>query len=69
MKKGNFKKWLIASLVRAVRTFAEVILATIGTNYVRFNEVDWIGALSIGWYGVQGGFGGRGFSGVRFTLL
>ena len=24
------------------------MLATIGTNYVRFNEVDWVGALSIG---------------------
>lgn len=46
--KNNFKKWLYASLIRAVRTFAEVILATIGTNYVRFNEVDWVGALSIG---------------------
>ena len=46
--KKNFKKWLIASLIRAIRTFAEVMLATIGTNYVRFNEVDWIGALSIG---------------------
>lgn len=46
--KNNFKKWLIASLIRAIRTFAEVMLATIGTNYVRFNEVDWIGALSIG---------------------
>ena len=46
--KNNFKKWLIASLIRAIRTFAEVILATIGTNYVRFNEVDWVGALSIG---------------------
>ncbi len=48
MTKKNFKKWIIASLIRAVRTFAEVMLATIGTNYVRFNEVDWIGALSIG---------------------
>lgn len=48
MNKKNFKKWLIASLIRAIRTFAEVIIATIGTNYVRFNEVDWVGALSIG---------------------
>lgn len=46
--KKNFKKWLIASLIRAVRTFAEAILAVIGTNYIRFNEVDWVGALSIG---------------------
>ena len=48
MNKKNFKKWLIASLIRAIRTFGEVVLATIGTNYVRFSEVDWIGALSIG---------------------
>lgn len=48
MNKEYLKKWIVASLIRAVRTFAEAILAVIGTNYVRFNEVDWVGALSIG---------------------
>ena len=46
--KKNFKEWLIAALKRAIRTFAQAVIGVLGTNYVRFNEVDWIGALSIG---------------------
>lgn len=44
----NFKKWLIAALIRAVRTFAEATLGAIGTEWIRFGQIDWIGALSIG---------------------
>lgn len=46
--KNNFKEWVIAALKRAIRTFAQAVIGVLGTNYVRFNEVDWIGALSIG---------------------
>lgn len=48
MNRNNFKKWVIASLKRAIRTFAQAVIGVLGTNYVRFSEVDWIGALSVG---------------------
>lgn len=48
MNKKNFKEWLVAALKRAIRTFAQAVIGVLGTNYVRFNEVDWVGALSIG---------------------
>ena len=48
MNKKNFKEWWVAALKRAIRTFAQAVIGVLGTNYVRFNEVDWVGALSIG---------------------
>ena len=39
--KGNFKAWIKAAGIRAIRTFAQVAVATIGTTAV-FAEVDWI---------------------------
>lgn len=45
------KKWLKAALIRAVRTFAESMLAYIGTGAVVLGDVNWIAALSAGAFG------------------
>lgn len=37
----NFKTWLKAAAVRAVKTFAQTAVATIGTTAV-LSEVDWV---------------------------
>ena len=47
----NWKEWLKAALVRAVRTFAEAILAYIGANAVTLGDVNWLTALSAGAFG------------------
>lgn len=39
--KENFKGWLKAALVRAVKTLAQTAVATIGTTAV-ISEVDWV---------------------------
>ena len=45
------RKWLKAALIRAVRTFAEAMLAYIGTGAVVLGDVNWIAALSAGAFG------------------
>lgn len=42
---GKFWK---ATFIRAIRTFAQGMLAAIGTTAVGINQVDWVGAASIG---------------------
>lgn len=44
-------EWLKAALIRAVRTFAESMLAYIGTGAVVLNDVNWLAALSAGGFG------------------
>ena len=39
--KYNFKDWLKASSIRAVKTVAQCAVATIGTSAV-MGEVDWV---------------------------
>lgn len=51
MKSANWKAWIKAALVRAVRTFAEAALAYIGTGAIGITDVNWIGALSAGAFG------------------
>lgn len=51
MIKTNFKKWLKAALIRAIRTFAESALAYIGTGAIVLGDVNWIGVLSAGAFG------------------
>ena len=47
----DWRKWIKAALVRAVRTFAEAALAYIGTGAVVLGDVNWIAALSAGGFG------------------
>ncbi len=47
----NWKEWLKAALIRAVRTFAEAMLAYIGTGAVVLGDVNWLAALSAGGFG------------------
>jgi len=44
--KRDWKKWAIAALIRAVRTFAQAMVAYIGVG-AAFSEVDWLKALSV----------------------
>jgi hypothetical protein len=47
----DWKAWLRAALIRAVRTFAEAMLAYIGTGALVLDDVNWIAALSAGGLG------------------
>ena len=44
-------EWLRAALIRAVRTFAESMLAYIGTGALILSDVNWLAALSAGAFG------------------
>ena len=44
----NIKEWLEAAMIRAVRTFAEAMLAYIGTGAIVLGDVNWLAALSAG---------------------
>ena len=46
-----WKQWIKAALIRAVRTFAEAMLAYIGTGALVLGDVNWIAALSAGGFG------------------
>ena len=43
--KYNFKKWIKAAAVRAIKTVAQTAIATIGTTAM-IREVDWAVVLS-----------------------
>ena len=43
--------WAKAALIRAIRTFAEAMLAYIGTGALVLGDVNWIAALSAGGMG------------------
>lgn len=47
----NWGKWWKAALIRGVRTFAEAMLAYIGTGAVVLGDVNWVAALSAGGFG------------------
>ena len=46
--KTYFMTWLKAAIIRAVRTFAEAMLAYIGTGAIVLGDVNWLAALSAG---------------------
>ncbi len=48
---NKYLKWLKAALIRAVRTFAESMLAYIGTGALVLGDVNWTAALSAGGFG------------------
>lgn len=47
----NWKNWAKAALIRAIRTFAQAMLAYIGTGALVLGDVNWIAALSAGGFG------------------
>ena len=47
----NWKEWIKAALIRGIRTFAEAMLAYIGTGAVVLGDVNWLAALSAGGFG------------------
>ena len=47
----NWKEWFKAAGIRAIRTFAEAMLAYIGTGALVLNDVNWLAALSAGAFG------------------
>lgn len=47
----DWKAWLKAALIRAIRTFAESALAYIGTGAIVLGDVNWLGVLSAGTFG------------------
>ena len=47
----DWKKWLKAAGIRAIRTFAEAALAYIGTGAMVLGDVNWLGVLSAGAFG------------------
>ena len=49
--KTNWKSWARAALIRAIRTFAEAMLAYIGTSALVLGDVNWLAALSAGGLG------------------
>ena len=51
MKTINWKNWAKAALIRAIRTFAEAMLAYIGTGAIVLGDVNWLAALSAGGFG------------------
>ena len=47
MNKKNFKEWIVAALIRAVRTFAQTLITLIGSDYINIIDIDWIKILGI----------------------
>lgn len=42
----DWKKWTLAALVRAIKTFAQTMVGSIAVG-AAFQEVDWLRALSV----------------------
>ena len=51
MKTVDWVTWGKAALIRGVRTFAEAMLAYIGTGAMVLGDVNWLGVLSAGAFG------------------
>ena len=47
----DWRKWIKAAGIRAIRTFAEAMLAYIGTGALVLGDVNWMAALSAGAFG------------------
>lgn len=47
----DWKEWAKAAFIRALRTFAEAMIAYIGTGAIVLNDVNWVAALSAGGLG------------------
>ena len=42
----NFKNWFKSAAIRAIKTFAQTFVATIGTGAVCLGQVNWVMVLS-----------------------
>lgn len=51
MNWEKIKEWAWAAFIRALRTFAESVLAYIGTGAIVLGDVNWVAALSAGGLG------------------
>lgn len=38
----NFKSWIKSALIRAIKTFAQTFVATIGTGAMVLGDVNWV---------------------------
>lgn len=47
----NWGEWAKAAFIRAIRTFAEAMIAYIGTGAAVLGDVNWLAALSAGGMG------------------
>lgn len=47
----DWKAWFKAAIIRAIRTFAEAMLAYIGTGALVLDDINWLAALSAGAFG------------------
>ena len=45
--KWNWKEWAYYALIRAVKTFAQCFVASIGTGMVTVQEARWLHAASV----------------------
>ena len=44
--KYDFKEWIKAAGIRAIKTLAQTAIATIGTSAVALGDVDWVMVVS-----------------------
>lgn len=44
--KWNWKEWLRAAIIRAIKTFAQTMVGSIAVG-AAFHEIDWLRALSV----------------------
>jgi len=47
MNKKNFKEWIVAALIRAIRTFAQTLITLLGSEYINIIEIDWLKIIGI----------------------
>ena len=45
---ANWRVWLKAAVIRALRTFGQSALAYIGTGAIVLKDVNWVGVVSAG---------------------
>lgn len=42
MDTEKLKKWIVAAGIRAIKTFCQVAVTLIGTDYINIIDVDWV---------------------------
>lgn len=47
MKNVFTKRWLVASLVRSLRTFSQGLITLIGSDMINIIDLDWVKMLGI----------------------